>query len=126
MKQESILETVKKLGLIDPSDTSFDLQICAYINSTFSTLYQIGALQSVTPITDSSATWGDYFEDDTLLGFVVSYVSAKVKMKFDPPAGSSAMDALNMTIAEDEWRINSLVDFKDPVSPGKEEDKDDS
>lgn len=123
MKNESILDTTKKLCLIDPSDLSFDMQICSYINSVFVVLHQIGALDNLTPVMGPAATWGEYFTDDVLLMAVISYVSAKVKMKFDPPAGSSAMDALMQTIAEDEWRINSLVDYK-PESTDGEEDKD--
>lgn len=124
MKNESILDTTKKLCLIDPSDSSFDMQICSYINSVFVVLHQIGALDKLTPVTGPEATWGEYFTDDALLMAVTSYVSAKVKMKFDPPNGSSAMDALMQTIAEDEWRINSLVDYK-PESTDGEEDKND-
>lgn len=123
MDNESVLDSVKKLSLIDPDDTSFDPQICVYINSVFSTLYQIGVLTSFAPIMDNKPVWGSYISDPILLSFVISYVGAKVKLKFDPPAGSSAMDALVQIIAEDEWRINSYVDYK-PTSDG-EEDNDD-
>lgn len=125
MKNESILNTTKKLCLIDPSDSSFDMQICSYINSVFVVLHQIGALDKLTPIMGPEATWGEYFTDDALLMAVTSYVSAKVKMKFDPPNGSSAMDALMQTIAEDEWRINSLVDYKPKTTDGEEDKNDD-
>lgn len=125
MKNESILNTTKKLCLIDPSDSSFDMQICSYINSVFVTLHQIGALDKLTPVMGPEATWGEYFTDDALLMAVTSYVSAKVKMKFDPPNGSSAMDALAQTIAEDEWRINSLVDYKPEPTDGEEDENDD-
>ena len=125
MKNESILDTTKKLCLIDPLDSSFDMQICSYINSVFVVLHQIGALDKLTPVMGPEATWGEYFIDDTLLMAVVSYVSAKVKMKFDPPNGSSAMDALMQTIAEDEWRINSLVDYKPESIDGEEDENDD-
>lgn len=125
MKNESILNTAKKLCLIDPSDSSFDMQICSYINSVFVVLHQIGALDKLTPVMGPEATWGEYFSDDALLMAVTSYVSAKVKMKFDPPNGSSAMDALMQTIAEDEWRINSLVDYKPESTDGEEDENDD-
>lgn len=125
MKNESILDTTKKLCLIDPMDPSFDMQICSYINSVFVVLHQIGALDKLTPVMGPEATWGEYFTDDTLLMAVTSYVSAKVKMKFDPPNSSSAMDALMQTIAEDEWRINSLVDYKPESIDGEEDENDD-
>lgn len=107
----SILGSVKKmLGLTEDYE-HFDSDIIMHINSVFTILHQLG----VGPdngffIMDDTANWSDYTGDDVLLNSVKSYMYLKVKILFDPPASSTAMEAANNMIREFEWRLNVRVD----------------
>lgn len=109
---DSILTSIKKLIGIDESYEAFDDQLIMYINTVFMTLKQLG----VGPtdgyfIEDAYDSWSDYLDgDDDKLRSVRTYVGLKVKMMFDPPSSSIVADAMNNSIAELEWRLNSDVD----------------
>ena len=109
---DSILTSTKKLSGISDSCLHFDEQIVAYINSVFLVLKQLG----VGPvdgfvIEGANETWDDFIPDDKVLREATkSYMSAKVRLQFDPPSSSSHMEALKSTIAEYEWRANVEVE----------------
>ena len=77
----------------------------------FMVLYQLG-VGPKTPFTieDASATWSDFMGDSTDLAGVKTYVFLKVKLVFDPPQSSAAMEAIKQNIAELEWRLNVTAD----------------
>lgn len=102
----SILDSTKKALGIAADYTDFDPDIIMFINAVFSTLNQL----SVGPddgfsISDNSTAWVDYYSDANINN-VQSYMYMRVKLMFDPPATSFALDALNAQIKELEWRIN--------------------
>lgn len=103
---ESILETTKKLAGITAGYDYFDTDIVIYINQVFLTLKQLG----VGPaegfvITDEVATWIEFLPDNTILREATkAYMAQKVRLKFDPPANSTMMQALQDSIAEFEFR----------------------
>lgn len=104
-----ILEDVKKqVGLI-PEYNAFDDQLLMDINAAFATLHQLGVGPANGFLVDNTTTWEDYISTQRI-AFIKSYVSMKVKVMFDPPTSSFALDALNKQIAEYEWRINSEVE----------------
>ena len=51
--------------------------------------------------------------DATDLAGVKTYIYLKVRLVFDPPQSSAAMEAIKQNIAELEWRLNVTVDPKD-------------
>lgn len=109
---DSILTTIKKLIGIDEFDESFDLDVIVHINSAFSILQQIGVEPAEGfSITDDSTKWTDYIPSSpTLLGLVKTYIHLKVKLIFDPPPSSVAVESIKQMIAEHEWRIQEIVD----------------
>lgn len=104
---ESILTSIKKLAGLTEEYEYFDIDIIMYINSVLLDLKQMG----VGPaegyvVTDESNAWVDFIPDKELLREAVkTFVAAKVRMKFDPPSGSSHLEALRETIREAEWRL---------------------
>ena len=85
---ESILTSVKKLLGIDESYTHFDADLIMHINSVLMIL-----------------------EDDPgRLALVKSYMHLKVRLLFDLPTASSAVDAMNRQISEFEWRLFVAAD----------------
>lgn len=106
----SILDSIKKnLGIV-PEYTAFDDQIILDINAAFSTLHQLGfGPDEGFEITGIDEFWSDIIEEPRF-NFVKSYVCMKVRVMFDPPTSSYALDALNKQIAEYEWRIKSEIE----------------
>lgn len=108
---DSILTSIKKLLGITEEYEHFDADIVMHINSAFSVLTQLGVgPEDGFHIEDSSTYWSEFLHDDPRLEFVKAYVYLKVKLGFDPPLSSAAIDAINRQISELEWRINVSVD----------------
>ena len=109
----SILNTIKKALGLDPSYDVFDTDIVMHINSTFATLNQLGVgPEEGFSIEDDSATWQDFLglvETNKLLS-VKSYMYLKVRLLFDPPTTSFAIEAMKKNAEEYEWRLNVQTD----------------
>jgi hypothetical protein len=102
----SILDSIKKNLGLDTDYTIFDPDITMHINSVFFSLQQLG----VGPadgfaIEDNTANWDLYIGTDQI-NAVKSYVYIKVRLMFDPPATSFAIDSLAKQAEELEWRLN--------------------
>ena len=110
---ESILTSVKKKLGITAEYTHFDADLIDHINSAFMILNQLGVGPSECFfIEDKEAVWTDFLGDNTNLELVKSYVYLKVKLLFDPPISSAAIESTNRMISEFEWRLNVAVDPK--------------
>lgn len=108
---DSILASIKKLLGITEEYEHFDSDIVIHINSAFSVLTQLGVgPEDGFRIEDSSTDWSEFLCDNYRLEFVKTYVYLKVKLGFDPPLSSAAIEAINRQISELEWRINVSVD----------------
>ena len=114
---ESILTSTKKLLGIEDNDTSFDLDVLIHINTALAILNQLG----VGPnegilVTDKSTLWEAVLADNKFLVPAKSYVFLKVKLLFDPPLSSAAIESMNKLIAEFEWRLTVLVETPNTTS----------
>ena len=108
---DSILESVKKALGIDADQIEFDPEIIMHINTTLSTLTQIG-VGPVDGFAISSATdkWSDFIPDDPKWSQVKTYIYTKVRLIFDPPQSSYAVEAMNKVASELEWRLYIIAD----------------
>jgi hypothetical protein len=103
---QSILSSVKKILGVAETDTSFDLDIMIHINSAFATLNQLGiGPPEGFEIEDSDDTWDD-FVTDKRMSSMKSYVYLRVRLLFDPPSTSFALDSMQKQIEQLEWRLN--------------------
>lgn len=103
---ESILTSVKKLLGIDEEYKQFDTDIIIHINSVLMVLTQIGVGPSEGfSISDEFSTWEEFIGDKPYLNSVKSYVYLRVKLLFDPPLSSAAMDSITKLANEFEWRL---------------------
>lgn len=108
---ESILASVKKTLGIDEVHTGFDEDIILHINSVFAILQQMGVgPENGFSISDDSTIWSDYIADVNQLNFVKSYIYLKVRLLFDPPVSSGAIESINKLISELEWRLFVATD----------------
>lgn len=121
---ESILASVKKVLGIDEVHTGFDEDIVLHINSVFAILQQMGVGPAEGfSIRDDSTVWDEYIQDVNQLNFVKSYIYLKVRLLFDPPVSSGAIESINKLISELEWRLFVACDPVDEVdeTEGNEE-----
>jgi hypothetical protein len=103
----SILDDVKKVLGLDTSYTAFDRDVILHINGVFSTLNQLGiGPDDGYMIEDDTATWDAFIGSDLRLNSVKHYVILRVRMLFDVPGTSFAIDAMKEQIRELEWRLN--------------------
>lgn len=114
---ESILTSVKKVLGIPEYYEHFDQDILLHLNSVMSILHQLGVgPESGFVVEDDSTTWSDLFDGDidtNKMMYVKSYVCLRVRLLFDPPASSGAIDAMERQMRELEWRITVTRDPRD-------------
>lgn len=106
-----LVSTKKKLG---PSQdyTHFDPELIDYINGFFLDLKQLG----VGPkegffISDETSTWDDFMSSGVIVNAVKTWMYLKVKLVFDPPTSSGAIDSINRQIDKLEWRMNHEAEY---------------
>ena len=109
---ESILTSIKKLLGISEDYTAFDIDIIIHINTVIATLKQMGVGNSSFRVIDKNNTWSEFIDNDNIYDMVKTYIYLKVRLIFDPPtSGGGLMDAMESTISELEWRLNSHADY---------------
>lgn len=111
---ESILTSIKKLLGIEADYKHFDADLIMHINSVFSILTQLGVgPANGFSITGADKVWSDFIgEDPNLFSLVKSYMHLKVKLLFDPPISSAAIESTNQQIKEFEFRLFVAADPK--------------
>lgn len=103
----SILNSIKKNLGLDENYNAFDLDILMHINSVFSILEQLGVgPEGGFSIQDDTAVWDDFIDSDDRLNIVKTYMSLKVRLIFDPPSTSFAIESFQKQIDQYEWRLN--------------------
>lgn len=103
---DSVLLSIKQMLGISPEDTSFDVNVIMSINTALTILMDLGLTEVEDEIViDDDVTWDDLLGGRTDIEYVKIYVYQKVKMIFDPPTSTAAIDAMQRSISELEWRI---------------------
>ena len=107
----SILESVKEdLGAAEWDD-AFDKTLIRNINAVFMILNQLGVgPDPAFRITGSDETWDDFDIFGADIAAVQTYMSTRVRMMFDKPSSSFALEADKEIANELEWRLNVAVD----------------
>lgn len=118
--KDSILQSTKKLLGLEASYDAFDLDIITHINTAFSTLYQagVGPLEGFF-IEDSDDTWDRFLGNKMHINDVKTYIYFRVKLIFDPPTTSFALESVKAQIDELIWRLNVADDlsYTPPITP---------
>ena len=106
---DSILNSVKHM--LGSCDDYFDSDLITFINGVFSTLMQLDVgPKTGFSISGSDETWSSYTENKPELEMVKTYVYTKVRLRFDPPQGSSVLQLMQQDANELEWRLNVATD----------------
>ena len=103
---DSVLSSTKQMLGISPEDTSFDVNVIMSINTALTILMDLGLTEVEDQIvTSNKMTWDELLGGRTDIEYVKTYIYQKVKMIFDPPTSTAAIDAMQRSISELEWRI---------------------
>lgn len=109
--EKSILNSIKKALGIDENYDVFDQVILMHTNSIFSVLNQLGiGPKNGFEVVDDKVEWETYTRDDKMLNLVKSYIFIQVRLLFDPPTTSFAIEALKKQATEYEWRLNVYME----------------
>lgn len=123
---DSILTSVKKVLGIPSYYDHFDRDILLHLNTVMSILNQLGVgPEEGFIVEDDSTTWSDLFDGDidtNKMMYVESYVCLRVRLLFDPPTSSGAIDAMERQMRELEWRITVTRDPRDNSEEGTVDD----
>lgn len=123
---DSILTSVKKVLGIPSYYDHFDRDILLHLNTVMSILNQLGiGPEEGFIVEDDSTTWSDLFDGDidtNKMMYVKSYVCLRVRLLFDPPTSSGAIDAMERQMRELEWRITVTRDPRDNSEEGTVDD----
>lgn len=111
---DSILDSVKSsLGIVE-GYPYFDSQLIQDINGVFSKLHQLGVgPDDGFEIDGPEDMWADYLNDEKRLNLVKTYMNRNIRLLFDPPSNSFAVETVKESIKELEWRINVMVESGD-------------
>lgn len=116
----SILETIKKLIGLDKDYGVFDIDLIVAINSSFMILNQLGiGPEKPFSISDSEATWSDFFGDEEIFALAKSYIYLRTRLLFDPPSSGVLHEAVERQISEFEWRMHVQADYNDSKEEGE-------
>ena|SRR3569833_3161666 len=115
---DSILTSTKKILGIEEDYTAFDFDVITHINAALATLTQLGVgPEAGFMIVDAAGTWDDFLGTDPRLNPVKQYVFLRVKLVFDPPQSSYAVEAMKEQIKEHEWRLNVQMEHTNWTNP---------
>lgn len=116
LPNDSILEYVKRHMPVTAGNTDFDAEIIDHINAVFDDLLQLGVGPAEGySIDGASQTWSDYFRSSRRYASAQEVVWMRVKLVFDPPASSTALQALQSACAERMTRLRDQVDHYEEV-----------
>ena len=109
---ESILTSIKKMLGIEESCASFDPDLILNINTVLLDCLQIGIGPTEGfEITSDEETWMDFLgEDVSKLNATKTLVHLNVKLLFDPPSTSFAIEAMERKIQETMFRLKIQVE----------------
>ena len=103
---DSVLTAIKKMVGIDEEYTHFDIDVVIHINTALMVLNQLGISLSKNLITDKSDVWTDIIGSVDDIEAVKTYIYFKVRLMFDPPGTSFAIEAIERQLSELTFRLN--------------------
>ena len=103
---DSVLSSTKQMLGINVEDDSFDVNVIMAINAALTILFDLGLTEVEDQvIIDDETTWDELLGGRTDIEYVKIYIFQQVKLIFDPPTSSAAIEAMQRSINELEWRI---------------------
>ena len=103
---DNILASIKKMNNVLEDDKSFDQDLILYINSALMVVMQEWhGMDHAFKLEDGTETWDEILGEDTDYEGLKELIGLKVRLMFDPPASSVAVEAIKAQIQDLEWRM---------------------
>lgn len=119
MEVTSILDSIKQMLGIEPTDTNFDGELIIFINGALSTIQKLGVGPDGYKILDADNEWSEFLGERTDIEEIKTNVYLRVRLIFDPPQNSFAIKAVQDQITEGNFYIemyrNKPVDVAEVV-----------
>ena len=107
--EDSILTSTKHILNISEADTAFDLDVLTHINTALSAAHQLGIGETDGMVAeDETKTWSDLNLPTSQQHMLKTYVFLRVRILFDPPQTSFALNAQSDQLKEYEWRLSTF------------------
>lgn len=104
---ESVLTSIKKMLGMGADYTVYDTDVMIHINSVFVDLKRLGVGPSEGfKIRGAYETWSDFTGDVIDFESVKTYMYLRVRLLFDPPTSSAAVEAMKAEADKYEWLLN--------------------
>lgn len=108
---DSILNTTKKLLGINSDYNGFDTDIILHINTAFWNLKQLGVgPYNGFSIKGENENWDEFLGTSNKLEAIKSYIYYSVRLAFDPPQSTVAIESYRNMLKELEWRLMVELD----------------
>lgn len=105
--EDTVLNNVKKHVQLAPDYDVFDTELINHINSALFTLYETITMTKVPFLAAKDETWNDVIGEEImeLFPLIPSYIGLVVKLIFDTPTNSFAIEAIERQIRAYEYRM---------------------
>lgn len=105
--EDTVLNNVKKHVQLAPDYDVFDTELINHINSALFTLYETITMTKVPFLAAKDETWNDVIGEEImeLFPLIPSYIGLAVKLIFDTPTNSFAIEAIERQIRAYEYRM---------------------
>jgi hypothetical protein len=111
---DSIQLSIKKMCNVDADYTAFDDDFVMYINSALSDLNQLGiGPADGFSISDKSDDWDDFLDEGPIRDRAKTFVGLQVRLLFDPPQTSFAINMMQDQLKEMGWRLVAAQEDKE-------------
>lgn len=108
--ETSVLNSIKKLLGIGDTFDGFDTEVIIHINSAIARLRTLGLNGEERRVTDQNTTWENIGVSlDESFDEIKTYIYLSVKMVFDPPQSSAAIEAFQKEISKKEFTIQMVI-----------------
>ena len=109
----SILGDIKSSLGVSVDIDEYDRDIILHLNSTLSKLFQIagGPSGTVPQVLDDTTEWDKVIDAGNETAMIRSYIYLSIRLLFDPPTTSFAINSMREQQQEFEWRIRELEDI---------------
>lgn len=116
MLDKTVLSTLRSTLGVGVGSTDFDEELTAHSMAALFDLQLmgVGEWMSIQPVITNTTRWSAIpGVDATNVGWVVEFVTMRVKRAFDPPTSTAQSEAMNTIISDTAWKMNLAAEVND-------------
>lgn len=111
-----ILAQLKSYLTIEPTTTSFDVELIMILNTVFREVFEFGVDEYLNVEVGYDTTWPTLPYPSSLTMLIRGYVLLAAKTRFDDPANATLSQSRQSVLQSDSYRIiSSIADYKESL-----------